>query len=179
MITVHIGYDQDAPNPLEESGGWKLISFSRHHDRYQYSFEFMPLTENNYIEIGMRRKLDCGTAFLLDYNEHGGIEWYLDTSDYSVPWNTAGFGGILIYEGYTKHLPKTYEERQKLARSILEEYNDWVNGSVYGFCIEDENGDEEDSCWGYYGWEHMKEELERIIGGREYELAGEAKWIME
>lgn len=179
MIKIIVGYDYDAPNPLEESQEWRLISFNRRDINYQDPDEAFCLTENGHIGIGMRRKLDCGTAFILSCYEHSSKHWSLRGEGFRCQWDTADVAGLLVFNGCLRDLPKTYEERQKLARSILEEYNDWVNGSVYGFCIEDENGDEEDSCWGYYGWEHMKKELERIIGGREYELAGEAKWIME
>jgi hypothetical protein len=35
--------------------------------------------------------------------------------------------------------------------------DDYYTGSVYGFTIEDENGNETDSCWGYYGDDSIEE----------------------
>ena len=33
-------------------------------------------------------------------------------------------------------------------------YADWAFGDVYGFRVEDSEGEVLDSCWGYYGDEH-------------------------
>lgn len=39
-------------------------------------------------------------------------------------------------------------------------YSAWAWGDVYGFVIENEHGEELDSCWGYYGSEFDKSGLE-------------------
>lgn len=39
-------------------------------------------------------------------------------------------------------------------------YGDWAWGNVFGYIIEDAEGDEIDSCWGYYGDEFDKSGLE-------------------
>ena len=38
-------------------------------------------------------------------------------------------------------------------------FNQWANGDVWGFKIEDEQGNEIDSCWGFYGIESAREEV--------------------
>jgi len=35
--------------------------------------------------------------------------------------------------------------------SSIQLFGDWAFGNVYGYQIEDENGEEIDSCWGFYG----------------------------
>lgn len=48
----------------------------------------------------------------------------------------------------------TRERRAQLAEQLHAEvktYSQWVNGDVYGYIIEDENGGEVDACWGFYG----------------------------
>jgi hypothetical protein len=42
----------------------------------------------------------------------------------------------------------------------IEEYAAWATGDCYGYVIEDENGDELDSCWGFYGMEYAKDQAE-------------------
>lgn len=34
----------------------------------------------------------------------------------------------------------------------------WQNGEVYGYVIEDHEGNGLDSCWGFYGWDAVIEE---------------------
>jgi hypothetical protein len=50
----------------------------------------------------------------------------------------------------------TEELRDKFLQSlpgIVEEFGRWINGECYGFIIEDEHGEEIDSCWGFIGHE--------------------------
>ena len=48
--------------------------------------------------------------------------------------------------------------------SEIELFNDYINGDVFRFRVEDENGDEIDSCCGFYGidWENngIKEHID-------------------
>jgi hypothetical protein len=44
-------------------------------------------------------------------------------------------------------------------RTAVEDYSAYLNGEVYGFIIRDTNtGESVDSCWGYYGLDHVKSE---------------------
>lgn len=62
----------------------------------------------------------------------------------------------------------TYAEKlkvaEKYAKSVLDEYQKWCNGEVYGVVIEtfDEDGEHIDteSCWGFIGDEYAEEEME-------------------
>lgn len=40
---------------------------------------------------------------------------------------------------------------EEVAEALVEEWQSYCNGSVYGYVVEDENGEEIDSCWGYIG----------------------------
>ena len=71
----------------------------------------------------------------------------------------------------------------KQAASACETYTDYCNGSVYGYDIQlhtlrkNDDGEpitdrsyyrhhkelEEDSCWGFYGWEYFKDEVLSVI----------------
>lgn len=42
----------------------------------------------------------------------------------------------------------------------VEVYNTWLSGDVYGYVIEDADGDEVDACWGFYGIDDVKEQAE-------------------
>lgn len=55
-------------------------------------------------------------------------------------------------------------------KGVLEEYNDWVNGNVYGvlcYVIDRSTGriikDEEAESWGYLGSQHAEDELDAIV----------------
>ena len=63
-----------------------------------------------------------------------------------------------------------YAKAVEYCKGVLEEYNDWRNGNVYGvvcYVIDRSTGrvikDEEDECWGYLGHEHAEEELDALV----------------
>lgn len=51
----------------------------------------------------------------------------------------------------------TTEQMDEALRGELTEYNAWADGDCYGYAIEDVNGDEVSSCWGFIGLEWCKE----------------------
>ena len=63
-----------------------------------------------------------------------------------------------------------YAKAVEYCKGVLEEYNDWVNGNVYGvvcYVIDRSTGrvikDEEDECWGHLGSEYAEEELDALV----------------
>ena len=42
---------------------------------------------------------------------------------------------------------------ERVRDQLVEAYEQWANGDVWGFVLETEDGEELDSCWGYYGSE--------------------------
>lgn len=63
---------------------------------------------------------------------------------FSCPWDSGRVGSIFI---------KTADvlEPFNAAELVCEEYTSWVNGEIYGYVVEDSNGDDLDSCWGFVG----------------------------
>ena len=70
---------------------------------------------------------------------------------------------------------KIFEKVEKLFESEIEEYDMYLRGEVYGYkafkvtSTEESDGndvDEEelDSCWGYYGLDYLKKELNSMYG---------------
>jgi hypothetical protein len=56
----------------------------------------------------------------------------------------------------------------KLVEGLIENYQTWANGDVWGFIIEDADGVELESCWGFYGSDSCieagKEAADGIMG---------------
>ena len=42
---------------------------------------------------------------------------------------------------------------EKMMQAEVEDYSNYINGSVYGYVLEDNDGEELDSCWGFYGFD--------------------------
>lgn len=172
-LVVRLLYDRDSEDPSEFDGQWRLHSFLRDHRNC--------VSPSDYETIGFRRKLEVGTAFVLDYYEHGGSMWSFHSEGRDFDFDTSRAAGVLAWEEPVKNLgAKTYEDRKKDARIFLDTYNAWMNGEVYGYVVETADGDHVDSCFGFYGndLEHMFEEIrDATKGGVVVGVVGEARGI--
>jgi hypothetical protein len=180
MLNVTIGNDQDVESPLEMSD-WKLHSFGRRHINYTDPDTLGIRDRDSWgepqrVPIGLRRKLDCGTAFWCYYYEHGDRLWGLmgqAKPGVEFRWDGVRYAGLLVYEGNLKWLPKDYQKRAECAASWLDTYTDWCNGHVYYYCVMDEE-DCIDSCGGFYGTDRLCEAIAESVGGKSWVL--ESEW---
>lgn len=122
------------------------------------------------------------TGLMLSYFEHGLCRWGIAGTMSGMPdfrWDGTEFAGFLQvnldddnrswWEGMTP------EERIEWGKSACEVYTDWCNGEVYGYRLETrverecdqgfthEFTEELDSCWGFYGTDHLEGELREIL----------------
>jgi hypothetical protein len=150
-------------NPLDWDE-WELHSFNTRHCNFKHPDDF-GISVNSYGEvetsqIGLRRKLDVGTAFVLGYYEHGLCSWLI--RGYGGPgtdcrWDGNQCAGILIWKGKSTDIGKTEPERLARARQVCETYTCWCNGEVFGYRIFDDQDEEIESCWGFYGYEDAEQ----------------------
>ena len=157
-LILHVDYDQDAEVPGSENDEWKVISFGHRHVNYEDPHKYLP------PKIGLRRKLAVGLAFYLSYYEHGLCRWSLNGEGSNDPWDSVGTAGIIIWTGKPGDIgAKTIEDRKKDARSFLEQYTDWANGSVYWYRLETPDGEDVDQDGGLYGSDHLEDSLSQAL----------------
>ena len=105
--------------------------------------------------------------------EHGGIT--MSTSSFSCPWDS-GLGGFIFASRETtlkeysrKNMSKKLRELvEKVLRSEVSTYDDYLRGDIYWYGIYDENDDLVESCGGFYddyfkNFPYMSEETKSII----------------
>ena len=190
-ITVTIEQDLFAESPDDCMDDLRIHSFNPRHIKYKDPNLFF--THRSYHgydvaregpSIGFRRKLECGTAVILSCYEHGGVMWSLSGEGMQCMFDTSNAAGIMIWEGKPKDIGDNYEERMKFFRSVLKEYNDWCNGDMYMFLIEDSTGEiVDDGCWySRMSSDGVIEELRlqlKDIDPDEIQYEGDAKWIAD
>lgn len=54
-------------------------------------------------------------------------------------------------------------EPEKCAEGLVEQWNQYLSGDVWGYEIEDPDGVHVDSCCGFYGLEYCKEEARNAV----------------
>lgn len=95
--------------------------------------------------------------------DHSGIT--MSTGPFSCPWDSGQVGFIYITReqilkeyGWKVITTKRREQIVKYLIADVEIYDQYLTGDVYGYMVEDNDGEDIDSCWGFYGIEVCKQE---------------------
>ena len=106
--------------------------------------------------------------------DHSGTT--IRTYPYDCPWDSGQVGHIYLTreqilkeQGITRMSPKARVWAKKILVAEVEEYDQYLRGEVYGYTVTtkkhcDNCGHDEieveDSCWGFYGMDHLKQTLD-------------------
>ena len=103
--------------------------------------------------------------------DHSGIT--MSTSSFSCPWDSGQVGYIYISKAdarkefsWKKLTKKRVEEVEKCLKSVVETYDMWLTGDVWGYEIYGPDDDEDfpqDSCWGFYGYDYCLQEAKDYV----------------
>ena len=98
---------------------------------------------------------------------HSGIA--LSTSPFSCRWDSGQIGfavlsraDILKEYGWKRITRERRERLHRYLQNELAEIQAYANGEVYGYIIEDEEGNEVESCWGFYSEDDCREQAEEL-----------------
>ena len=137
-------YGEEGPEEAEEgeSEAWDLYVEWR--EQFDPSYVVYPI--------------HCGNA-----HGPGSFQiWEVDASE--DPDRIEGYVFIKVPVGDLERLADT-RDLEKMKDGIIEMYEQWSNGDVYGYVIEDSDGEEveDGSCWGYYGTDDCESEAKSVI----------------
>jgi len=99
--------------------------------------------------------------------DHSGIT--ISTSPFSCPWDSGQLGIIAVskekvrkeytWKVFNKNRIETIKNYLK---SEVDTYDQYLRGEVFGFIIE-KDGENIDSCWGFYGHDYCEQEAKSIV----------------
>ena len=147
--TVKVVQDEYPQDPREWDNLGTMVCFHRNYilgDKHNFSIEKTKeiAKDKNYLSLPL---------FLYD---HSGIT--MNTTGFSCPWDSGQVGIIFVSkemvlkEYNAKRITKKLREKvYDLLRAEVETYDQYLTDDVYGFRVEDENGEIIESCWGFYG----------------------------
>jgi hypothetical protein len=88
--------------------------------------------------------------------DHSGI--ILSTNPFKCRWDSGQVGWIFVTKeklrkefGVRRITKKIKEKAREILAEEVNVYSDYIEGNVFGYILKDENGEELDSCWGFYG----------------------------
>lgn len=99
---------------------------------------------------------ECYMFSLYRY-EHGATA--LSITPFSCSWDSGCTGWVEVDREY-------FEDREQAAKYVeaaINEFTAYLNGDCYMFYIEDKDGEEVDSCYGFYDLDDCKSEAESLM----------------
>ena len=171
-----IEQDELGESPREWDNMSKMIFIGKHsgygdaHDLHQDHNSF----EDHQAFVA--KQLDAAWITPVYAYIHSGMT--ISTEPFSCPWDSGKLGWVVLTRekirseyGVKRITQKTLDKAIKVAVTEIETLDQYISGDVYGFTIEDENGDHIDSCGGFYGSDpktngmadHLPEHFQNLI----------------
>ena len=154
--TLRIFTDDSPFNPREDDNLSKMICY---HNRYnlgdKHDYQSRDYTSWDLMKQGIIKKEDVAVILPLYLYDHGGIT--IATTPFSCRWDSGQVGFVIVTRkairenwGVKRVTKKLIEQAEKLALSEVNVYDQYLTGDVYRFVLL-EDGEETDSCGGFFG----------------------------
>ena len=167
--TLGIDYCDYSDSPREWSNLTKCIFFGDYKsygDTHNFNFNSDFNSREDFINEGsdiIKKNFDAVLVKAVHIYKHSGTS--ISTNDgypYNCRWDSGTIGFVIItkadlrseygFKNITKNKLNTiWDKINNVMDSEIDTLSDYIEGNVYQFSIQDENGDTEDSCGGFYG----------------------------
>ena len=147
--TLVILHDDDPPDPREWDNLGTMVTFHRRYkigDKHNFS-------QDELMELVKQDNVVSLPLYLMD---HSGLS--LRTGSFGDRWDSGQVGYIFVtYEKLmhdfmvTEITPEIVEKATASLESEVKVMDQYLGGNVYGYKLFSPDGEEEDSCWGFYG----------------------------
>ena len=149
-ITVRVEQDCDSTNPAHD---WDMVGTLVLIDRCRYDFGHDTASYDELRNISDDENNIVLPVYMYD---HSGIT--INTTGFSCPWDSGQVGVIYctkqkaVAEFGKKLCTKTVREKATACMvGEVKAIDDYLTGNVWGYVVEDADGNELDSCWGFVG----------------------------
>jgi len=143
-LTIRAEHDRDAECPLDEDNeSVRFVTFERNSTLSGYHDFSKPTEAPAWAE-------ENGFAVYPLYKyEHGRVAY--STGGFSCPWDSGQAGFVLVRRAdYGDDEARMAEIAKGMCGTVM----DWCNGDCFGYTVEDDDGEELDSGWGFVGSDH-------------------------
>jgi len=179
-IAKHKGFvlaickDMNAEDPRAWDNLGRMVCF---HTKYELGDTDHGFNKNDFSDWEELRQAiierdDPVVIYPLYLFDHSGIT--IKIGPFSGPdayWDSGQVGYIYTTKEDIRNIygiKRVTQKYIKLAEQALQEevelYDKFLRGEVYGYILEDEKGNEIDSCWGFYGWNLDENGIRESLG---------------
>lgn len=113
--------------------------------------------------------------------DHGGLS--ISMGSFADSWDSGQVGWITLRKDVAAKELRTPGEGEtpesvalECMEAEVEEYDQYLTGDVWGAVVEDENGDELESCWGMYGSDYAETEMQMMA---EYAVRNKTRMLAD
>jgi len=176
---VEIFQDWDAESPASWDTFGTLVAFRHRIRNYSIGNREADGTEEDALDRGGTRllqrylRLACGwEAIPFAFQDYGSSGCRV----YDIDWDNDRADGFIYADRdeIQKEFDGDVARARECLKSELAAWDTYFQGDVYGYVVEDPDGNHRDSCWGFYGFEYActeaREQLEWAIRHEAEEL---------
>lgn len=177
--TITIEQDENPENPREWDNLGNMICF---HNRYelgdQHNFHNDDYNSWDEVEQAIKKAEDVAIIAPLYLYDHSGLRIKIGSFYGFLPQGHAEFdsgqvGFIYITKKAIREnwgtgkkariTKKMLASAQESLEGEVSTYDEYLAGNVYGYIVEDEEGNEIDSCWGFFGYDYCLDEAKGAV----------------
>jgi hypothetical protein len=162
-MELKILQDSDPMNPrIECDNVGIMVCF---HRRYRLGDE-TDLKESMFSgwdELREHLEKEEGVVAILPLHlyDHSGIT--MSTEPFTCLWDSGQVGFIYTTKALLEKMGVTLEDVEGVLKAEVKTYDQYLTGDVWGYVIEDDEGEEVDSYWGFFGRKCAEEEGQRAL----------------
>lgn len=145
-VKGYLEQDSDCESPLAHDESVKFVVL---HRKYLNPSKDIGATPEEVAEWAEAHAPEWQEFPLFMY-DHSGTAYSI--APFSCPWDSGRVGSVFVK---IEDCP----EPEQTARLMCEEYTSWANGDCWGYVLEDEDGEQLDSCWGFIGTDAAEEAM--------------------
>ena len=137
---------------------------------FEEDYEWTEKQYRIHKEAARKRAFKENIILPLYLYDHSGLT--ISTGSFSCPWDSGQVGWIIVpieqvkkEYGWKVLTKKRREQIEGYLRNEVETYDQYLTGDVWGYVIQDEDGnsDDYDSCWGFFGKDNCIEAAEEAL----------------
>ena len=155
--TLQVINDKSPESPRTWSNLGKMVCFHKRYDLGdKHDFKQRDYHGWDELKAAILKNEDIAVIQPMYMYDHSGIT--VSTKPFSCSWDSGQIGFIYITkeaarEGFmVKNVTAKIKERLLVnLNGEVETYDQYLTGDIYGFKEVDSEGNEVDSCWGFYG----------------------------
>jgi len=174
-MKIRIEQDEHYESPREWDNLGKMVCFHRRYDlgdKHEYSHG--DCANWHEMEALIKKEEDVVVLLPLYLLDHSGITISCGSQHFRAcdpqgwDWGQVGFIFATredVLKEYSKKRisPKMRAQVEGVLRNEVKAYDQCLTGDVWGYIIEDDDGEHLDSCWGFYGHDYCEKEANDMV----------------